>query len=73
MSVFARFPNEETVTAVETLLHSAENSDLHPFEVAQLGSLACDDAEEAKTLIPSLAEKKTDEKLQLILDDVCLY
>lgn len=70
LSIFARFRNEETVTAVENLLKSTENADLHPFEVAQLGSLACEEADEAKTLIPSLAKKKTDEELQLILSQV---
>lgn len=70
LSIFARFRDEQTVTAVEGLLKSPENQDLHPFEVAQLGSLTCEEAEEAKTLIPSLANKKTDEELQLILDQV---
>lgn len=68
LSVFARFRNEQTVSAVENLLKSPENQDLHPFEVAQLGSLACDEAEEAKTLIPSLADKRSDEDLQVLLD-----
>lgn len=45
---------------------------MHPFEIAQLGSLGCDDADEAKTLIPSLANKRTDEELQDLLDHVSL-
>lgn len=68
LSVFARFRNEQTVSAVETLLKSSDNADLHPFEVAQLGSLACDEADEAKTLIPSLVDKKSDQELQVLLD-----
>lgn len=56
--------------------------DLHKFEVAQLGSLCPEEAEEAKTLIPryhyllewvvdaSLVLKKTDEDLQAILDEL---
>lgn len=68
LSVFARFRNEQTVSAVENLLKSPENQDLHPFEVAQLGSLTCDEAEEAKTLIPSLTDKRSDEDLQVLLD-----
>jgi len=56
--------------------------DLHKFEVAQLGSLCPEEAEEAKTLIPrylsspgllnlcSLVSKKTDEDLQAILDEL---
>lgn len=68
LSVFSRFRNEQTVSAVETLLKSSDNSDLHPFEVAQLGSLACDEADEAKTLVPSLTDKKSDQELQVLLD-----
>uniref|UniRef100_A0A060TC49 ARAD1D36894p n=1 Tax=Blastobotrys adeninivorans TaxID=409370 RepID=A0A060TC49_BLAAD len=68
LALFARFRNEQTVGAVETLLKSDDNADLHPFEIAQLGSLACDEADEAKTLIPSLASKKTDQELQVLLD-----
>lgn len=70
LSVFSRFKNEETITAVENLLKSPENQGLHPFELAQLGSLACEEAEEAKTLIPSLAKKKTDDELQLLLSQL---
>ena len=36
-----------------------------------MGSLCCDSAEEAKTLIPSLEHKKTDEELQDLLNEVC--
>lgn len=70
LSTFARFKDEQTVNAVENLLKSSENADLHPFEVAQLGSLLCEDSEEAKTLIPSLAYKKSDEELQVLLDQL---
>lgn len=70
LSIFARFRSEQTVSAVEHLLKSSDNADLHPFEIAQLGSLTCDEAEEAKTLIASLANKKTDEELQILLDHV---
>jgi DNA-directed RNA polymerase II subunit RPB4 len=34
------------------------------------GSLCCDNAEEAKTLIPSLADKRSDEDLQELLEEV---
>ena len=54
--------------AVDRLLNS--QPDLEPFEKAQLGSLCCDSAEEAKTLIPSLENKKTDEELQDLLNEV---
>lgn len=70
LSTFAKFKDEQTVNAVEHLLKSSENADLHPFEVAQLGSLLCEDSEEAKTLIPSLTFKKSDEELQVLLDQL---
>ena len=34
------------------------------------GSLCCDTAEEAKTLIPSLTDKITDDDLQELLDEI---
>lgn len=35
-----------------------------------IGSLCCDTAEEAKTLIPSLTDKITDDDLQELLDEI---
>ncbi|AGO12806.1 AaceriACR250Wp [[Ashbya] aceris (nom. inval.)] len=64
---FARFRDQETVTAVTQLLAS---TGLHPFEIAQLGSLACEDADEAKTLVPSLGNKISDEDLERILKEL---
>ncbi|KAK9466904.1 HRDC-like protein [Lipomyces arxii] len=70
LTTFSRFRDEETVSAVEHLLKSPENANLHPFEIAQLGSLSCEDSEEAKTLIPSLLNKKSDQELQALLDNL---
>ena len=64
---FSRFRDQETVSAVIQLLKS---TGLHPFEVAQLGSLACDTADEAKTLIPSLNNKVSDDDLERILKEL---
>ncbi|CZR65869.1 related to DNA-directed RNA polymerase II chain [Phialocephala subalpina] len=65
---FARFKRKENVEAVERLLSA--HKELAKFERAQLGSLCCDTAEEAKTLIPSLQDKITDEELQELLDEI---
>jgi DNA-directed RNA polymerase II subunit RPB4 len=65
---FARFTQKENVEAVERLLSA--HKDLAKFERAQLGSLCCDNADEAKTLIPSLADKIKDEDLQELLDEI---
>lgn len=70
LSTFSRFKDVETCTAVETLLKSEELSILHPFETAQLGSLSCEDIDEATTLIPSLNDKKDQIDLQRILDEL---
>lgn len=43
---------------------------LRPFERGQLGTLCCEDAEEAKTLIPSLADRVDDTRLQQLLDEL---
>lgn len=74
---FARFKDQETCSVVENLLRPKEYEDgetsLHPFEIAQLGSLTCDEPDEAKTLIPSLSKKRTDEELLGILNQLRTY
>ncbi|KAI8069723.1 HRDC-like protein [Gongronella butleri] len=47
---FGRFSNRESVMEVRKLLTS--NPELSQFEIAQLANLCCEDAEEAKALIP---------------------
>ncbi|CCX31903.1 Similar to DNA-directed RNA polymerase II subunit rpb4; acc. no. O74825 [Pyronema omphalodes CBS 100304] len=68
LEVFSRFKQQETAQAIERIL--VQQTDLTSFERAQLGSLCCDSAEEAKTLIPSLAHKRTDEDLQELLEEI---
>ncbi|KAL7269392.1 hypothetical protein RUND412_007949 [Rhizina undulata] len=67
LEIFSRFKQRESVQAVERIL--AQQTDLVAFEKSQLGTLCCDSADEAKTLIPSLADKKSDEDLQELLDE----
>ncbi|KAJ1980821.1 RNA polymerase B [Dimargaris xerosporica] len=64
---FARFKNQDTVREVRQFL-SGEN--LESFEVAQLANLCCEEAEEARTLIPSLVDKKDEESLQALLNEM---
>ncbi|KAK4693739.1 DNA-directed RNA polymerase II subunit RPB4, partial [Lecanoromycetidae sp. Uapishka_2] len=68
LDVFARFKQQETITAVEAMLRG--KTELEPFERSQLGSLCCESAEEAKTLIPSLTNKISDVDLQDLLDEI---
>lgn len=76
LSTFSRFKNASSTETVEKLLtdFSAQASEpLHPFELAQLGNLECEDAEEAKTLVPSLARKVTDVQLKTLLTELRKY
>ncbi|KAI2616413.1 HRDC-like protein [Hypomontagnella submonticulosa] len=68
LDTFARFKKKENVEAVERLLSS--HKEFHKFERAQLGSLCCETAEEAKYLIPSISDKISDEDLQELLEDI---
>ncbi|CAD0091716.1 unnamed protein product [Aureobasidium vineae] len=68
LELFARFKQQEHVTAVEQLLTT--RTELERFERSQLGDLCPDSAEEAKTLVPSLEGKISDEDLQELLDEM---
>lgn len=73
---FARFKNASLTETVEKLLNdfsALASEPLHPFEIAQLGTLECEDAEEAKSLIPSLANKVSDVLLQTLLTELRKY
>ncbi|KAK4105978.1 hypothetical protein N658DRAFT_490585 [Parathielavia hyrcaniae] len=65
---FSRFKQKENVEAVERLLSA--HKELTKFERAHIGSLCCDNADECKTLIPSIADKISDEDLQELLDEM---
>ncbi|KAF1989726.1 hypothetical protein K402DRAFT_390697 [Aulographum hederae CBS 113979] len=66
---FARFKEKSKVADLEANLED-NFPELHSFERSQLVSLCCQDAEEAKTLIPSLANKLDDDRLQALLQDI---
>ncbi|KAI1917086.1 hypothetical protein LOZ53_003327 [Ophidiomyces ophidiicola] len=68
LEVFARFKEKENIEAVERLLSA--HTELEFFERSQLGSLCCDNAEEAKALIPSIGNKISDHDLQELLDEL---
>ena len=64
---FSRFKNRETIASVRSLLVQKK---LHRFELAQIGNLIPESAEEAKGLIPSLEDRYCDEDLAQILEDI---
>lgn len=68
LEIFARFKQRETIEAVERVLKAQVK--LEPFERSQIGSLCCETAEEAKTLIPSLQDKISEQELQEVLDEI---
>jgi len=51
-------------------VYVASNISLIMRSCPVLGSLCCDSSDECKTLIPSLAEKISDEDLQELLDEM---
>lgn len=76
LSMFSRFKNSSSTETVEKLFNdfsSQASEPLHPFEIAQLGNLECEDAEEAKSLIPSLAHKVSDVQLKTLLTELRKY
>ncbi|GAM91477.1 hypothetical protein ANO11243_095280 [Dothideomycetidae sp. 11243] len=68
LEMFARYKEQEHVQALEQLLDG--RAELEKFERSQLGSLCPDTAEEAKTLVPSLEGKISDDDLQELLDEM---
>ncbi|WPG97748.1 Hypothetical protein R9X50_00052900 [Acrodontium crateriforme] len=71
VSLFARFKDGKTVAQVDTISSRLLNvPGIQNFERAQLATLCCDTAEEARTLIPSLEGKIGDDELQQVLDDI---
>ncbi|KAJ2777160.1 RNA polymerase B [Coemansia javaensis] len=61
---FSRYTNRDTIKEVRALL---KPTGLEPFECAQLGNLCCSEYEEAKSLVPSIASKISDEDLDSLL------
>ncbi|KAJ9157992.1 hypothetical protein NKR19_g3714 [Coniochaeta hoffmannii] len=69
-NTFANYKGMETVEAVDRLLSGY--TELHPFERAQLGSMAFSTAEEAISILPSLETKilLDHQALQGLLDEL---
>ncbi|KAJ2354619.1 RNA polymerase B [Coemansia erecta] len=61
---FSRYTNRDTIKEVRALLKPTE---LEPFECAQLGNLCCSEYDEAKTLVPSIGSKISDDDLDSLL------
>lgn len=66
-SLFDAFQNAETAATVRDQLTKVEPK-LHPFEIVQLATLVPTSSEEAKVIIPTLADKFDDDELQDVLD-----
>ncbi|KAJ4296313.1 RNA polymerase B [Kalmusia sp. IMI 367209] len=68
LEMFSRYKQSENLHAMGAIFDS--NPQFTPVERAMMGSLCPDTADEAKTLIPSLATKLDDEALQPVLDEL---
>lgn len=68
---FDRYKGLEAATNVRNLLQRYDNLD--PFEMACLANLCPADAEEAKTIIPSLKHKIDDSSLNQLLQDLSSF
>uniref|UniRef100_A0AC35UIJ5 RPOL4c domain-containing protein n=1 Tax=Rhabditophanes sp. KR3021 TaxID=114890 RepID=A0AC35UIJ5_9BILA len=65
---FNKFKNRETIRAVRTLFQG--KNQIHKFELAQLSNLLPETPEEAKSLIPSLENKVSDELVDELLKEL---
>lgn len=65
---FARFKQQTAATNVERTLNAYP--EMEKFEKSQLATLCCEDAQEAKTLIPSLQNKISDDELNQLLKEI---
>ena len=79
LDLFARYKNKDNIEAIEQIL--SQRQDLHRFERSQLANLAISTegvdesgaenaAQQAKHLIPSLADKISDDDLLQLLEDL---
>ncbi|KAF2214823.1 hypothetical protein CERZMDRAFT_105284 [Cercospora zeae-maydis SCOH1-5] len=69
---FSRFKDANAITQVNQISTqlTQRGYGIVEFERAQLATLCCDAAEEARTLIPSLEGKISDDELQAVLDEI---
>ncbi|KAK4635238.1 DNA-directed RNA polymerase II subunit rpb4 [Fulvia fulva] len=69
---FARFKDDNSIRQVNQISTELTERELGitQFERAQLATLCCDTAEEARTLVPSLEGKIGDDELEIVLNDI---
>lgn len=65
---FSRFKTQDITEQADRLMQGSGK--LNIVERAQLGSLLPETADEAKTLIPSIANKISDDELQDVLNEL---
>jgi len=70
VKTFSRYKNKTAVKEVRSLL---TKRNLEEFEIASLANLCPESAEEAKSLIPTLGSKFTDDDLEMVLSDLRNY
>ncbi|ELR25354.1 DNAdirected RNA polymerase II subunit rpb4, putative [Acanthamoeba castellanii str. Neff] len=73
LSYVQRFSRYKTKAAVKEVRSLLTEKELEEFEIAALSNLCPETAEEAKSLIPSLAKRFDDEELQSVLNDLASF
>ncbi|KZV74515.1 hypothetical protein PENSPDRAFT_194909 [Peniophora sp. CONT] len=68
VKTFAKFNTTDSAAAVRETLRREE--ELTQFETAQIANLCPVDADEAKSVVPSLNNKIDDDRLQNLLDEI---
>ena len=71
MESFVKFESGDVCSAVRDLLAAKLGGKLKPFEIAQIMTLCPEDAEEAKTLIPTIPLDESD--MQELLNEINQY
>ncbi|KAI4520944.1 HRDC-like protein [Schizophyllum commune] len=68
VKTFAKWHTTDSASAVREILR--REPQLTQFETAQLANLCPAEAEEAKSIIPSLEDKVDDDRLQALLNEI---
>ncbi|KAI9257657.1 HRDC-like protein [Sporodiniella umbellata] len=64
------FSRYNTIDSVREVRQVMQKGTMTHYEVAQMANLCCEEAEEAKALIPSVSSKYDDEEIQVMLNQM---
>ncbi|KAG1474008.1 hypothetical protein G6F56_000621 [Rhizopus delemar] len=64
------FSRYNTIDSVREVRQVMQKGTMTHYEVAQMANLCCEEAEEAKALIPSVSLKYDDDEIQVMLNQM---